>query len=345
MLEKEKIDSIVEGYKELNIATICSHSALQIFYGAKKQGIKTTGICTKERKKFYESFPYAKPDEFILVDSYNELPVDELVSRNAVIIPHGSFVEYLGRKIDDAEVPIYGNRNSLKYERSRERMFEWMEKAGLKIPERPKAEEINGPTIVKTPGAKGGHGYIVVNSYEEFKKRIGERKDVMLQEFIIGVRTYPHFFHSIYSKAGMETGYGKTELLGMDRRLESNADEIGRALHVGAKDNISFSVMGNEPMVLRESLLPEVVKAGANIARVSKELFGGIFGPFCIEMIITDELEIYAFEVSARIVAGTNVGESPYSIYSLGKETTTGERIALELKEAFKRKELNRVVH
>ena len=45
MFEKEKIDEIVSSYKDFKIATICSHSALQIFHGAKQEKIKTIGDC------------------------------------------------------------------------------------------------------------------------------------------------------------------------------------------------------------------------------------------------------------------------------------------------------------
>ena len=33
----------------------------------------------------------------------------------------------------------------------------------------------------------------------------------------------------------------------------------------------------------------------------------GMVGPFCLETIVTDKLEFRVFEVSARIVAGSNV--------------------------------------
>ncbi len=86
--------------KDLKIATICSHTALQIFYGARQEGIKTIGVCRTDRKHLYEAFPYGAPDEFILVDDFTEIlqPAiqDRLIDAGAVIVPHGSFVEYIG---------------------------------------------------------------------------------------------------------------------------------------------------------------------------------------------------------------------------------------------------------
>ena len=46
MVAKEDIDRMLHDYDKDNlaIATVCSHSSLQIFAGAKKEGFKTVGI-------------------------------------------------------------------------------------------------------------------------------------------------------------------------------------------------------------------------------------------------------------------------------------------------------------
>lgn len=62
------IASVVEDYDDIVIATVCSHSSLQIFHGARLEGFKTLGIAIKERPKFYDAFPLARPDEFLIVD-------------------------------------------------------------------------------------------------------------------------------------------------------------------------------------------------------------------------------------------------------------------------------------
>ena len=346
MLQKEAIDTILSDYKKITIATICSHSSLQIFNGALEEGIKTIGIVQKEKRKLYESFKYGKPDEFIEVDSYSDLPAEELTRKNAIIIPHGSFVEYAGEKFDELKVPIYGNRHSIMWERSREKMFEWIAKAGLRKPKVLKPHEIHGPSLVKFPGAKGGKGYMLVDSEEQFHKKVGNRS-FMIQEFIIGVRAYPHYFFSPISDIGYKTKHGRIELLGVDKRVESSADEIARAVSAGLKPPLTFTVIGNEPMVLRESLLYEYMEMGRKISEASFDLFGGLTGPFCIETIINEELEIYVFEVSARIVAGTNVypNGSPYSLYYNNEPMSTGRRIARELKTAWKKKRMKEIVY
>src|SRR3989338_4244864 len=215
MVPRDKINRILSGYKNFKIATICSHSSLQIFSGARAEGIKTIGIVKKDKKALYESFPLARPDEFIIVDDYSKLPESELAAREAIIIPHGSFVEYSGSNFEKLNVPIYGSRSSVMWERSRDKMFEWLHKAGIKTPRVFKPEEINGPVLVKFPGAKGGQGYVIVKSYDDFKLRVGNR-ECMIQEFIIGVRAYPHYFFSPFSDIRYKTAHGRLELLGFD---------------------------------------------------------------------------------------------------------------------------------
>jgi 5-formaminoimidazole-4-carboxamide-1-(beta)-D-ribofuranosyl 5'-monophosphate synthetase len=225
-------------------------------------------------------------------------------------------------------------------------MFSWLTRAKIRTPKVIRPEDIEGPVLVKFPGAKGGRGYFIVNSYEEFKQRVGDRK-CMIQEFIIGVRAYPHYFFSPFSDIGYKTNNGRLEILGVDKRVESSADEIARAVSIGLKPSMGFTVIGNEPLVLRESLLSDYLDIGKRVSDVSFELFGGLFGPFCVETIITEDLEIYAFEISARIVAGTNVypDGSPYSLYYYKEPMSTGRRIARELKTAWQRKEINKVVY
>ncbi|MEM3408992.1 MAG: DUF1246 domain-containing protein, partial [Nitrososphaerota archaeon] len=102
MIDRSEILGILSGYNEsdIKIGTICSHSSLQIFHGARREGIPSVGIVLRENKPYYESFPKATPDIFMEVESYKEILTDHfqkrLISENVVIVPHGSFVEYIG---------------------------------------------------------------------------------------------------------------------------------------------------------------------------------------------------------------------------------------------------------
>jgi len=150
MISKEDIHEILKGYdkKNLTIATICSHSSLQIFHGAREEGFKTLGICIGRPPRFYDAFPRARPDKFVCVESYKALLdyAGDLVAENAIIIPHGSLVEYLGiERFESLAVPTFGNRRVLAWESDREMEREWMLRAGVNVPMRfEKAEDIDG---------------------------------------------------------------------------------------------------------------------------------------------------------------------------------------------------------
>ena len=119
-ITEDYIRDMVEDYDKdnLTIATVCSHTSLQIFNGAKKEGLRTIVICLGEPPKFYDAFPLAKPDSFMSVSSYMEIleRTDELARKNAIIIPHGSFVEYMGASnFATIKLPTFGNRKGLVF--------------------------------------------------------------------------------------------------------------------------------------------------------------------------------------------------------------------------------------
>lgn len=344
MISKERIAEILEGYgEELTVATVCSHSSLQIFDGARKEGFKTIGIAINSPPKYYDAYPKAKPDEFLIVDSYPQIleRTAELVEKNAVIIPHGSFVEYLGaQSFLDLELPTFGNRKVLEWESDRKKERDWLTSAGLSMPkEIENPEDIDTPVLVKYHGAKGGRGFFIAKDYDDFKARRDPGEEVSIQEYVVGTRYYMHYFYSPISQEGYKLSKGTLEMLSIDRRDESNVDGLYRMSNQGelAKIGIdpTFVVTGNLPIVLRESLLPKAFAIGEKTVERSLELFGGMIGPFSLETIVTDDLEFKVFEISARIVAGTNlfVSGSPYA--DLAYETmSTGRRIARELRIA-----------
>ncbi len=355
MISKEEISEILKGYdkKNITIATICSHSSLQIFHGARQEGFETLGICIGQPPRFYDAFPLARPDRFVCVESYKALLdyADDLAAENAIVIPHGSLVEYLGiERFESLAVPTFGNRRVLAWESDREMEREWMLKAGVNVPMRfEKAEDIDRPVIVKYHGAKGGRGFFIAKTKEELKSKMSSQDKYTIQEFILGTRYYIHFFYSPIKPDGYRLSKGSLEMLGIDRRVESNADEIFR---IGSMKELaeagiypSFVVTGNLPLVLRESLLPRAFELGERVVETSLDLFGGMIGAFSLETIVTDELEFKVFEISARIVAGTNlyITGSPYSDF-VEPGLSNGRRIAQEINRANKRDLLDEIV-
>ena len=355
MVPKETIDSIIDGYdpNEIVIATACSHTSLQIFDGARKEGFKTLGITVGQNTKFYEAFPRGRPDEFFKVGTYAELidRAEELCERNVVIVPHGSFVEYMTPKsFESLRVPTFGNRRVLDWESNRQKEREWLTSAGVEMPERiedPKM--IDRPVLVKYDGAKGGRGFFIAKDYPDFKLGIDHSQKFSIQEYILGTRYYVHYFYSPVREQGYRLKKGILELMSVDRRDESNIDEMYK---LGAQEELkklgffpTFVVTGNIPVVLRESLLPKLLELGEKVVERSLDLFGGMLGPFCLECIVTDTMKIKVFEISSRIVAGTNpfISGSPYSDL-IEPGLSTGRRIAQEIRYAGKNGRLKEVL-
>ncbi len=359
MIDTQDMAKILEKYDtgKLAIGTLGSHSSLNIFKGAKEEGFRTVCICKEKDAIMYKKFPLA--DEIILVKDFTELLSEKLQEKlrrlNVILIPHGSFTAYLSTEqlTNSLYVPMFGNRKLLHWEADRKAQEEWLRKAGLRLPATfKKPEDIDRLIIAKLPGAKGGRGYFLANSPEAFRKKFSAmvargllREDdvdkVHLQEYALGVNVYPSYFSSIINN--------EVEFLAVDRRYESAVDAIGKIpaseqLDIGV--NPTYTIVGNFPIVLRESLLPELMRMGDSVHRKARELAPpGIIGPFCLETVITDDLKIFTFEISARIVAGTNIGigTSPYAYLRYGENMYMGRRIAWEIKEAVRQKRLHEV--
>ena len=332
---------------KFKIATIGSHSALQVFKGAHDEGFKTIAVCKKGSERPYRMFNAA--DEIISINSYKDFPKiqDQLIKKNAIVIPHGSFVTYMGyEEVEKLKVNYFGNKRILKWESDRHLERQWLVNSGLKVPILFKSpKDIDRLVIVKFMGAEGGRGYFLAKDEKDFNKKIKPYKlrKYVLQEYIIGVPLFIHYFYSSLTN--------EIEIMGMDIRYESNVDSLGR---ITARDQIllpkldpSYVIVGNIPVVVRESFLPRLIEMGEAVVKQSKKLAPpGLFGPFCLETILTPEEEIYVFEISARIVAGTNpfIEGSPYTALKYKVPMSTGRRIALEIKNAIKTKQMKKVL-
>ncbi|MCI4464921.1 MAG: formate--phosphoribosylaminoimidazolecarboxamide ligase [Thermoproteus sp.] len=322
--------------ERLAVATIASHTALQILRAAKGRGFRTLAVARPSSAWFYRRFQFI--DEVWEADLSNFRPVAErLAENNAVLIPHGSYVEYVGwRQALEAPVPTFGVRRLVEIEADQHRKMDLLRRAGIPTPKTYSPKDAEGPVIVKLFGAKGGRGYFFAKNREELLERLkGVDGPHIIQEYVFGVPAYYHYFASPI--------YGRVELFGMDVRYEANVD--GRTFGLAEP---TFVVVANFPLVLRESLLPAVQKYGEAFADAVRETLGEeMKGPYSLESIIRDDLSIVVFEFSGRIVAGTNVYMgvgSPYSVLYFDRPMDMGERIAHELELARDRGRLEDVV-
>ena len=356
MISKEEILNIFEGYNkdEITIATVGSHTSLHILEGAKLEGFSTAVITTEDRAVPYKRFGVA--DKFIYVDKFSDISKDEIQEKlremNAIIVPHGSFIAYCGldKVENDFKVPMFGNRKILRWEAERDLEGKLLKESGLRIPKKYNSpDEIDGPVMVKFPGARGGRGYFPCSTTEEFWRKIEDFKakgiltdedveNAHIEEYVVGTNYCIHYFYSPLKN--------QVELMGIDRRYESNIDGIVR---VPAKDQMelnidpSYVISGNFPVVIRESLLPQVFEMGDKLAAKAEEIVPpGMLGPFCLQSLCNENLELVVFEMSARIDGGTNtfMNGSAYSFLYNGEPLSMGQRIAKEIKMAL---ELNMI--
>lgn len=339
------------------VSTLGSHCALQLLKGAKDEGLNSLIITKKSRESLYRRFPFI--DNYILVDEFKEIIKLEIQSQlkdsESVLIPHGTLISEVGiEKVEkDLNVPVFGNKWILRWESDRYLKEKLMKAAGLRSLRSFKPEEIDRLCIVKLPGAAGGKGYFIVSSYDEFRKIVddlissgsvlpGSEEDFYIQEYSVGVPVYFQYFYSPITK--------NLELLGIDRRYETSADAFGRipSKHQLAS-NISptYVVVGNIPLVLRESLLEEAFNIGEQFVKAAEKLVPpGMIGPFCIEGVYDKDGLFIPFEFSARIVAGTNLylNGSPYSTMLYNEPMSMGRRISREINLAKKKDILHKIL-
>ncbi|MFC1769171.1 formate--phosphoribosylaminoimidazolecarboxamide ligase [Nanoarchaeota archaeon] len=330
------------------ITTIGSHSALQILKGAKDEGFETIVVCVKGTEEPYKSFNVA--DKIITIDNYKDFEKIEptLLKEKAILIPHASFIAYMGfKRVENLKVPYFGNKKILRFEADRNLQRVWLKNSGINVPRIFKNyKDIDRPVIVKFHGAQGGAGYFIAKNPADFKRKIKEysgKQDYVIQEYIVGVPVYAHYFYSPLTD--------ELEIISFDKRYESNVDSLGR---ISARDQLalkkvdpSYVIIGNMPLVVRESLLPNLFRIGRNVVEESKKFAPpGLFGPFSLEMIIRPDTKVFVFEISARIVAGTNpyINGSPYSYLKYNEPMSTGRRVAREIKNAIKKKRLPKVL-
>lgn len=326
----------------VTVSTLGSHCALQLLKGAKDEGLDTLLVCEKRRMSLYGRFPFI--DKIIPVDTFADIHKEEcaFALADTVLIPHGTLIAQMDSEdIEAIECPVFGNKYILRWESDRNLKEKMMAEAGLPVPRTVDSpEDISTRVIVKRQGAAGGRGYFTASTPEEYRSRrnalihdgtISADEQLYIQEYISGVLAYLQFFYSPLRK--------EVEFFGCDQRHESDIEGLARIPAYGQDPEAvpSFNVIGNSPLVMRESLLAGAYEMADNFVRVAQRLVApGMNGPFCIEGVYDSYAKFSSFEFSARIVAGTNIymEGSPYYTLLFGEPLSMGRRIAREIKNA-----------
>ena len=112
--------------KDVTIAVLGGHSALDVCAGAKKHGFKTLAVCQKGREKTYAEYYKTRDglgciDEVILVDKFSDITKPEvqkeLKKRNVIFIHNRYFWVYCDfDQIEKTSKFNFGTRHMVRLE-------------------------------------------------------------------------------------------------------------------------------------------------------------------------------------------------------------------------------------
>jgi 5-formaminoimidazole-4-carboxamide-1-(beta)-D-ribofuranosyl 5'-monophosphate synthetase len=353
-------------FSNLTIATLGSHSALDVCRGAKNLGFKTLVIAEKGREKTYEKYYKTQGglgcvDETITLNKFSDLLKPEvqkqLLDKNSIFIPNRSFEAYLNFNYEaienDFNVPMFGNRQLLKIEeRGRaENQYYLLEKSGIKYPKQFKdPKDIDRLCLIKVQEKKRvfERAFFLAENYQDYKTQVEEKlkqevfteeqlKQAVIEEFVVGVQVNFNFFYSPISD--------RLELLGTDMRRQTNIEGLLKIpssyqSEVSKKINIKYEEAGHIAVTVLESMLEKAFELGERFVETSQKLFSpGIIGPFALQSIITagpPKKDIVVIDISPRMPGSPGISATPYSGYFYGQTVSVGQRVAMEIKEAIK---------
>lgn len=364
-----KLNTASLSARNITIASIGSHSALDVARGAKDEGFKTLVITQKGRGSVYDTY-YKTSGEIGCVDEVLELekfadilsPVvqKKLQKQNVIFIPNRSFEVYLDdySAIEkDFTTPIFGNKFLLKTEERgvKPNQYDLLEEAKIRFPKQYQdPKQIDRLCIVKVLEQERGfeRAFFLVNSYQEFKleseKLIKQNKitkqaleKAVIEEFLVGVQVNFNYFYSPLSK--------RLELLGTDTRRQTNLEGFSKIPFINMDEilknlEIKFEEAGHMAVTVLESLLGDAFKMGEQFVQATQKLSSpGVIGPFSLQAMVMPgppKKELVVFDVSPRMPGSPGIIATPYSGYLYGKPVSVGRRVAMEIKQALKEKKL-----
>jgi len=364
LIDRSKVFELIEGYDRgaLSVGCIGSHSALEVFDGAKDEGLSTVAVCQKDRMRAYTHFKRIV-DRIIVVDRFSDVLREDVMERlralSSVFVPNRSFTTYVPYEGIENRffVPIFGNRALLKAEErwAEKNQYYLLSKAGIRTPLRfGSPDEIDRPVIVKVQEAKrrAERAFFVASSPSDYRRKARERVEAgliseeelssaVIEEFVVGTLFNFNYFYSPINES--------LEFLGADRRLQTNLYDF---VNLPAKDQLEADILiqnievGHQPASVRESLLEKVIEAGERFVEAVREEYPpGVIGPFALQGAINKDLEFVVFDVSLRVPGSPMLGTtSPYSKYHYGFVLGVGRRIAMEIRRAAEQDRLKEVV-
>ncbi len=345
------------------IATLGSHSALDVCSGAKAEGFNTLVVAAAGRDKTYSQYfktqgNYGCVDDCLVLKDFRDIlqPAvqQQLNDRPVIFVPNRSFEVYLNDydAIESSfDVPMFGNRFLLRCEERAGKItqYDLLKKAQIRMPVQFKSPtDIDRLCIVKTVQkarpierafffAKSPSEYdatwneLVINGF------IDETAVPLIEEYCLGVQVNLNFFYSPLTQ--------RLELIGTDTRRQTN---ISGLVTLPARDQlrlpedllISFEEAGHIAVTILESMIEPALELGQKFVAATQELMSpGIIGPFSLQACIVPgerKKEFIVFDVSPRMPGSPGISATPYSSYYFPEPVSMGRRVAMEIKQAIK---------
>lgn len=347
----------------LALCSVGSHSALDVAYGARAQGLRNLIVTADGRERTYARY-YARredpsrgcvdetlqlPDFAALLDAEMQ---ERLLLRHAIFVANRSFEVYLHERYpyDEIErrmlVPFFGNRRLLRAEErdEAENQYALLERASIRHPRSfASPSQIDRLVMVKAAHATVTfeRAFFLCDSpaqYEEQAARLIAAGMVTpaglaaarIEEYALGPSVNLNFFYSPM--------LGELELLGTDTRRQTNLDGL-RGLppsQLGAAANVAVRMeeAGHIATTLTESMLESAFEIGERFVVAAREANSpGVIGPFALQCIIVagPPKAFVVYDVSLRIPGSPGTRYTPYSAYLFGRDVSVGERIAMEV--------------
>lgn len=347
----------------LALCSVGSHSALDVAYGARAQGLRNLIVTADGRERTYARY-YARredpsrgcvdetlqlPDFAALLDAEMQ---ERLLARHAIFVANRSFEVYLHERYpyDEIErrmlVPFFGNRRLLRAEErdEAENQYALLERASIRHPRSfASPSQIDRLVMVKAAHATVTfeRAFFLCDSpaqYEEQAARLIAAGMVTpaglaaarIEEYALGPSVNLNFFYSPM--------LGELELLGTDTRRQTNLDGL-RGLppsQLGAAANVAVRMeeAGHIATTLTESMLESAFEIGERFVVAAREANSpGVIGPFALQCIIVagPPKAFVVYDVSLRIPGSPGTRYTPYSAYLFGRDVSVGERIAMEV--------------
>ncbi len=356
------------------IATMGSHSALEICRGARRQGFPSLVVAERGRERTYTEHFAARDgagcvDDVLLVNRFADVLDEdvqrELNRRRCVWVPHRSFEVYLASDYDAIEqrfhVPMFGNRWLLRIEEREQHpnQYDLLADAGIPHPKLfASAADIDRPVLVKVLEAARGfeRAFFVARDPEDYARAAAERiaagtitegalAAATIEEFVLGALVNLNFFWSPLT--------GRLELLGTDTRRQTNAAGLATlpaTLHaeVLAAVGLRYEEAGHEAVTILESMLERAFDLGERFVEAAARAYPpGVIGPFALQTIVKPgppKKDFVVVDVSPRMPGSPGIAATPYSDYLHGRPVPVGERIAMELAHGLREQRMHEIV-